>query len=279
MKEKIDAVRVIESGSVRTVVEALFGYSTSKAIVKYIMSEKDGFKIDVRLVWTDKQKTVKMNVPASFNVKNCIGEHAYGREEMKKNMTENISHKYLMLSNDEKAILAVNNGIYGSSFDDKNGDLKITLLRSPAYTAHPILDRDLVPQDRYMPYIEQGERDYSFRFEIGNSKQISDRAGRIAQHFNMAPMLLSFYPTGVGEKPEFKLALSDDVITLQAFKKAEIGEGYIVRLFNPTEKELTAEFSADKVKISLKFGKYEVKTLRFANGNLTETDLLENLLD
>ena len=279
VKNEIDAVRVIESGDVRTVVEALFGYSSSKAIVKYIMSEKDGLKIDVRLVWTDKQKTVKMNVPASFDAKNCIGEHAYGREEMKKNMTENISQKYLMLASDKKAILAVNNGIYGSSFDDENNDLKITLLRSPAYTAHPIEDRDLVPQDRYMPYIEQGERDYSFRFEIGDAKEISEKAGRIAQHFNMAPMLLSFYPTDAGEKSEFKLSLSDEVITFQSFKKAEHGEGYIIRLFNPTEKEQTTVLSSCETKISLKFGKYEVKTLRFADGILTETDLMENLLD
>ena len=34
-----------------------------------------------------------------------------------------------------------------------------------------------------------------------------------------------------------------------------------------------------EAKISLKFGKYEVKTLRYADGILTETDLMENLLD
>ncbi|MBR5507293.1 MAG: alpha-mannosidase, partial [Clostridia bacterium] len=279
VEKEIEAVRVIESGAVRTVIEALFGYSSSKAIVKYTMSEKDGFKIDIRLVWTDKQKTVKMNVPAAFCVKNCIGEHAYGREEMKKNLTENVSQKYLMLASDEKAILVSNNGVYGSSFDDANGNLKITLLRSPAYTAHPIGDRSLVPQDRYMPYIEQGERDYSFKIEAGKTEEISEKAGRIAQHFNMPPMLLSFYPTGVGERPEFKISLSDDVITLQTFKKAENGEGYIIRLFNPTENEHKTTLSAGKAKLDIKLSKYEIKTIRYAENGLEETDLMENLLD
>ncbi|MBQ7039205.1 MAG: alpha-mannosidase [Clostridia bacterium] len=278
VKEEIEAVRVIESGSVRTVVEALFGYNSSRAIVKYIMSEQDGLKIDVRLVWSEKQETVKMNIPASFKTTSCIGEHAYGREELKRGMTENVSQKYIMLSSSEKAILAVNNGIYGLSFDDKNNSLKITLLRSPAYTAHPIEKRDLVPQDRYMPYIEQGERDYSFRFEIGNTSKISEKAGRIAQEFNMQPYLLSFYPTGAGKKADFALSLSDDIITINAFKKADNGEGYIIRLFNPTEKEQTTKLCAGKTQSSLSFGKYEIKTLRFANGILTETDLMEDLI-
>lgn len=77
---------------------------------------------------------------------------------------ENVSQKYLALCGADKAILAANNGVYGSSYDEKAGELKITLLRSPSYTAHPLPGRIVMPQDRYMPYIEQGERDFSFAF-------------------------------------------------------------------------------------------------------------------
>lgn len=274
----LDGVHVIESGKARTIVEALFGYNSSRAIVRYILSKKQGLKIDVRVVWDEKQKLIKMNIPASFNDTMCIGEHAYGRETMKNGLVENISQKYTAIYNKDKAIMVANNGIYGSSFDNENNCLKVTLMRSPSYTAHPIPGRITMPQNRYMPYIEQGERDFSFLFEIGDSKKVLDEAPRKALHFNISPMVLSLYPTGIGEKPASPMLLSDGVITVNAFKKAEHGDGYIIRLFNPTEDNQNCTLTVCGAKMNISFGKFEIKTIRFSKGVLTESDLLENLL-
>ena len=93
-----------------------------------------------------------------------MGEQAYGQELLNPELEENISQKYQVLYSGEKGILIVNNGVYGSSFCGEEGTLKITLLRSPSYCAHPIPGRTTMPQDRYMPYIDQGEHDFSFLF-------------------------------------------------------------------------------------------------------------------
>ena len=131
-----------------------------------------------------------------------------------------------------------------------------------------------------MPYIEQGERDYSFQFCFGEKSEILNNASRIAQHFNMAPMVLSFYPTGVGEIPESPVRIKDnDIINVTAFKKADLGEGYILRLFNPTENARKATVCFEDSEISVEFGKFEIKTLRFENNGITETDLMEGLLN
>ena len=277
--DPLAGVHVIESGKVRTVVEACFGYNSSRAIVRYSLSEAYGLKIDVRIVWDEKQKLIKLNVPAAFENTECIGEHAYGREVLMKDLTENISQKYTVICNSNKAIMVADNGIYGSSFDNANDSLKITLMRSPSYTAHPLPGRITMPQNRYMPYIEQGERDFSFCLEIGDRKTVLDEAPRKALQFNMAPMVLSFYPTGIGEKPASPMKLSDGVITVNTFKKAENGEGYIVRLFNPTEDNQTCTLELCGAKADISFGKFEIKTYRFADGKLTESNLMENLLD
>lgn len=278
--EPLESVHIIENGDVRLVVEAVFGYKTSRAVVKYIISNDGDLKIDVRINWNEKQKLVKLNVPSCFGANECIGEHPYGREVLKTGLEENVSQKYIALCSDKSAILAVNNGVYGSSFDDENESLKITLLRSPSYCAHPIGGRVVVPQDRSMPYIEQGERDYSFQFCFGEKSEILNNASRIAQHFNMAPMVLSFYPTGVGEIPESPVRIKDnDIINVTAFKKADLGEGYILRLFNPTENAQKATVCFEDSEISVEFGKFEIKTLRFENNGITETDLMEGLLN
>jgi len=190
-----------------------------------------------------------------------------------------VSQRYLVATNGMKALAAANNGVYGSSFDGENGVLNITLLRSPSYTAHPLPERVTMPQDRYLPYIEQGERDFSFCFDIGGHNEILDTIPRRAQHFNMQPMALSFYPTGVGEKPKSPLKLDGGIICCTAFKKAEVGEGYIIRLFNPTGEKHSATVNYMDKKLTVDFGKYEIKTIRATETTLCETDLLENLLD
>ena len=277
LKKDIEAVHIIESGDVRTVIEAVFGYNTSRAVVKYIISEDGTLKTDIRIVWNEKQKLIKLNIPTVLKDSVCIGEQAYGREELKNSFDENVSQKYIAVCNEENALLAVNNGVYGSSFD--NGELKITLLRSPSYCAHPIGGRETMPQDRYMPHIEQGERDFSFMFRTGEKNEILNKAARIADEFGTQPFVLSFYPSENGTQHSSPVLINgNDIITLNAFKKAEDGNGYVIRLFNPTENKQSAEIICGRSKENVEFGKFEIKTLLYCDGTLKETKLTENII-
>lgn len=270
LKKNIEAVHVIESGEVRTVIEAVFGYKSSRALVKYFMSEESGLKIDIRIVWNEKQKLVKLNIPTTLKNSVCIGEQAYGREILRDGFNENVSQKYVAVCDDNNAFLAINSGIYGSSFD--NGELKITLLRSPSYCAHPIGGRETMPQDKYLPHIEQGERDFSFIFDIGKKDSILDSAPRKAQEFSMQPMLLSLYPAEKGELHTAPVTIEDNnIITLTAFKKAENGNGYVLRLFNPVDRPQTAKINVADAYTELCFGRFEIKTIKYENGKLTES--------
>ncbi len=278
-REPIKGVHIIESGDVRTVFEAVFGYNKSNAVVKYIVSNDGSFKVDVRINWAEKEKLIKLKVPSAFGAFECIGEQPYGREMLKNDLEENVSQKYVAMCSDEKAILAVNNGVYGSSFDEKKGELHITLMRSPSYCAHPVDVRVVMPQDRAMPYIEQGERDFSFEFCFGERAEILANASRIAQHFNVAPMVLSFYPTGVGELPSAPISITDnDIINITAFKKAENTDDYIIRLFNPTEDLQKATLTYFDNSIKVDFGAFEIKTLKCNFDGIIETQLMEDII-
>ena len=279
-EKPMPAVRVIESGDVRTVVEAVFGYNSARAVVKYKLSRHSDLEVDVRIVWDEKQKLVRLNIPAAFGADTCIGEHPYGSEVLKGGMEENVSQKYVAVCSEKQAILVMNNGTYGSAFDDADRSLKLTLLRSPSYCAHPIGGRVTMPQDRYMPYIEQGERDFSFRFAFGGREELLSGASRMGQQFNMAPMLLSFYPTGIGTLPESPVALEGtDVVVMTALKQAQDGCGDIIRLFNPTQQLQTACLRGANARTALSFGPWEIKTLRICDGAVLETDLMEGILD
>ena len=278
-REAIKGVHIIEYGDVRTVFEAVFGYNKSNAVVKYIISNDGSFKTDIRINWCEKEKLIKLKVPSSFGATQCIGEHPYGRETLKNSLEENVSQKYVAICSEEKAILAVNNGVYGSSFDDEKGELHITLMRSPSYCAHPVDTRVVMPQDRAMPYIEQGERDFSFEFCFGEKTEILDKASRTAQHFNVSPMVLSFYPTGVGEIPLSPIKITDnDIINITAFKRAEYTSDYIIRLFNPTQEPQEATLIYFDNSVKVEFGAFEIKTLKCNSESITETQLMEDII-
>jgi alpha-mannosidase len=83
----------------------------------------------------------------------------------------------------------------------------------------------------------------------------------------------------MGNKLKAGIKLSDKVVQVTTFKKAEAGNAVIVRLFEPTGRSrsttLELPFAGVKTKVSL--GGFELKTLKIdpKSGKVTETDLLE----
>lgn len=256
IENSVPSVRVIENGNTRAVVEALFGYEDSKAVVRYILSRHSAaIDLEIRLQWNEKQKMIKLEVPAAFAPAQCIGQVAYGLESLPVDGRENVSQQFVLMralpagetgirtaSGTVQGDLAgaafvmINDCTYGSSVE-KNA-LMVTLLRSPGYTGHPLgPDRPVMPQDRFSPHVDQGEHLFRFRFEGGDAAALLAESGRKAQAFHEAPMALSFFPQGQdgAEKPLPGLLLdSRNAVTCTAFYRTDTGN-YLLRLFNPLD--------------------------------------------
>lgn len=274
LENPVEPVHIIESGDVRTVVEAVFGYNRSRACVKYIISRNGELEINISTEWLEKQKLVKLNIPTTFINARCIGEEAYGREELKNGLEENVAQKYIAVCDGQSAVSVINKGTYGSSFD--NGELKMTLLRSPSYCSHPINEEHpTMPKDRFMPHIEIGEREFSFKLTAGEKNDILNTCARTAQHYNSEPMCLSFYPTGTGELLKKPFSLRDtEIIQMTAFKQAENGDGSIIRLFNPTGENQSATLCLNDKKLKLEFTKFEIKTVLLNENGFAEVNII-----
>ncbi len=276
VKSFIPSVRIIENGDVRTVVEAVFGYKHSRAVIQYKLSKTSpDVKVDVRLQWAEIQKMAKLSVPTAIINPYCIGQTAYGEENMPVDGSENVSQKYIVVKNDNMALSAINSGIYGSSME--NGTLMLTLLRSPAYTGHPIEDREMLVQDRFTPHIDQGERFYNFEISAGNTAVIENVTPNKADAFNEKPMALSFFPCGDGSPLKTSLKISTDNVQMPVFKKAENGNGYIVRLFNPSNKKSSATLSSELLPINdiFELNPFEILTIRITENGIVKCNLIE----
>lgn len=274
----LPSVRIVEDGPVRTTVEAVFEYGRSAVINQYLLP-KAGTEIEVRVRvhWNEKDKCLKLSIPVKGD--RYLGQVAYGVGDLPANGHEAVAQKWVAVVDGSTALSCINDGVYGSDFSDDG--LRLTLLRSPAYSGHPIGERKVVPQDRYLPRVDQGERLYRFWINVGEKDDRLEKIDREALVHNEKPMALSFFPPGFGEKPKPFITLSDDVVQISAVKQAQDDKGLIVRLFEPTgsarETVLSLPFAGLSVELSL--GAFEIRTLRIdvSNGKFEETDLLERL--
>lgn len=279
----IPSVRVIESGAVRTVIEAVFGYEMSRAVVRYKVSKVNPeMEVEVRLQWNEKKKMVKLCVPAAFASPKCIGQVMYGLEELPSTGRENVAQRFLLMEGAEQSFALINDGVYGSSVEHDGQDLKMTLIRSASYTAHPLGDRLILPPDRFSPYIDIGERLYHFQLGAGTPDEMREKAGRMAASFNERPMALSFFPCGAGERPKAGVILEGgEGVEMTAFKRAEEEENaYILRLFNPLDGDRTVHIripSAD-IDATLIIRAFEFQTFRVVKGEIRECSLMEKEL-
>ncbi len=280
------SVRIIEDGDIRTVVEALFEYGDSMLCRRYYLSKTGAeIKISDKVYWNEKMKMLKLSVPTLLVKGNYIGEQAYGYEKLLANGEEMVSGKWNMVVGKENALSVINSSTHGSDFFE--GEMRITYLRSPGYSAgksdFSVRKPYIMEQDRFSPFIDQGEHDFTLVISGGNVGERLDAIAREASVFSEEPTALSFFPAGIEEGKENTIkeiaTLSDEVITLTALKKAERGIGYIVRLFNPTETErkTTLTMPSLKIKEELTLAPFEIATYRVnpRNKDVSKTSLIE----
>ncbi|MCP4166211.1 MAG: hypothetical protein GY759_10000 [Chloroflexi bacterium] len=276
----LDSVRVIEDGEVRSVVEAVLNYGDSFICMRYKLP-KQGTELEIegRVHWNEKSRMLKLSIPTTLADPDYLGQVAYGTAMLPNDGQEAVAQKWtgLFSEQDQRALTCINDGTYGS--DSLDGEIRLSLLRSAAYAGHPILDRPILPQDRYSPRIDQGERLFRFWIKGGSFAERRASVDREALLRNEKPYALSFFPSGQGTLPSPAIRLSDAVVQMTAFKQAESGGQYIVRLFEPTGvvRSTVVEIPAIAVSYEVHLSAYEIKTLRIdpTQSVISETNLLE----
>ena len=216
----------------------------------------------------DANKIIRAAVPVP-NGGTLVGQTAYGCEELFMNGQENVSQRFIALRKGENCLAIFNNCNYGSCFE--NGAVHLSLVRSATYCAHPILDRPIIPPDRFTKKIDMGERNFSFRIAVCGMEE----AERMAQEFNQRPYAVNVFPLGEpGRERPFALRISDKNIVLTAFKQSATSSSYVLRLFNNTENSVTCSVAMNGSEIDLCFGKYEVKTILWHDGLIESEEMI-----
>ena len=279
--KRLPAVRVIEDGPVRAVVEALFTYNHSAICQRYKLPRVGTeVEIETRVYWQEKDSMLKLSIPTPWSDCSARGQVAYGVESFQPTGNEYVAQKWLAVESNKRdcALTVVNDCTYG--FDIKNGELRLSLLRGAAHSAHPTgTDRPLVKPNRFTQRIDQNDHLFRFWLHGGPKRERLVAIDREALVHNEKPIALSYWPSGSGELPDKGPGLSDRAIQITAFKRAEGSRDLIVRLFEPTGRRRTTTLSipALDAEVNVSLNPFEIKTLRLSRRTkrFREVDLLE----
>ena len=265
----LKSVQIIEDGEIYLGIEAFFEKENTRARVGYkIYKNNDFVDVDVNVFLGDVDKFIKMKIPVCVEGK-LIGQTMFGSEPLFMDGRENVAQRFVAVNYGEKSLAVMNTGTYGGHYE--NGALYLSLVRGVSYCAHTILDRPIIPTDRFVKKIDQGENTFSFRLGLVDTHQLE----RVTQEFTQKPYALNIFPTkATMKKKVFSAALSDDTVSVVTLKKADERDAVIFRLLNNTENSVDTQIRVEGATLPLHFGKYEVKTVLYENGKLTESDRL-----
>lgn len=274
-------VRVTDEGEVCTVIEADMQYNDSKLLMRYIVNKISGsLEIEARVFNMEKEKRLKLMVPAAFeNVTRC-GQTIFGREELDAEGGERVSQYWQALTDGVHALTVINDGVYGSNCI--NGKLGLTLLRSAGYGAGSSTWGEPFHDPMYQSRMDQGERRYRFVLMGGSAEERMRAIDREAAAFNQKPYTMAFCPSGAGEKPKVLVEIDRDNVALSCFKRSERDENvYILRIFEcqgaDADVHIALPLLGHEFDTALKA--FEIKTFRVTKESVTETDMLEGAVE
>ena len=256
-------LRVIERGDLLTTVESFYTTGKSDIRVAYTLYKDFNYvDITVNAYWNDEGKGLKLELPLPEGGI-FMGQTAFGTQTYTQDL-EQCSQRFVGVFIGDKLLTVFKDGTYGCSYE--NDKLYLDLLNGSVYCAHPVGNLPIMDENRFQRYIDLGRHEFTFRLELCDLNDVERKAAA----FTQKPYALNFYPHGTGERHETPaVTLSDETITLSCFRKVD-PDTYMVRLFNGINGDKTCTCTVFGKSLDLSFGKYEVKTLLYKNGELTE---------
>ncbi|MBO5433768.1 MAG: hypothetical protein J6A43_06895, partial [Clostridia bacterium] len=163
-------------------------------------------------------------------------------------MTEHPMNSFVSISDGKYGVALLNTGLKAyEAADDEDNTLYLSLIR--AYPLRICVTKDMQNYsdwDKGSQCIGVNTFHYAFMphkgdWEEGNVWQESER-------FNLYLTAGQIAPTDHGKNPlsHSFLELKDEVLNVSAVKKSEDGNGYVVRLFNPSDKAVKTAIRLNK---------------------------------
>jgi alpha-mannosidase len=275
------ALKVVSQGPLCVIVDSLLAYGASTLLARYTFYPHTAhFDLTLKILWNEPNHMLKLAIPTVLKSSLARAEISYGAIQRPADGTEYPAQRWTFLEDDGKAIGLVNTGQYG--YDMQDGELRLSLLRSPQYAALIAFDQ-IAQLERTPDFIDIGPHEIHLSLLVGPASEALPATIRLAQDKNIPPIVLPYFQAANDQQsndtfatPASFLAIEPSTIVLGALKQAEDGRGWIIRLHESAGQSAQAQLTfATGQTILLSFSPYELKTFRWQHENLTHCDLLE----
>ncbi|MBN1346090.1 MAG: alpha-mannosidase [Phycisphaerae bacterium] len=223
---KATSVRLIEEGPVRGGIRVKSRYGDSILTLDYLLGAGEGH-VEVRgeIDWRDAWKVVKYALPVAVKADTCTVEIPYGTIKRPTDGEEEPMQQWVDVSDRRGGLAVANNNRYSHSAG--GSEIRITLLRSPAYAFHDPFPIDYDGDHRIT---DRGPQPFRLlliphKGDWRNSDVIAK-----ARQLNLPPNVLfeTYHPGPL--KPELTGAACDAPgVEVSVIKQAEDGRALVVR--------------------------------------------------
>lgn len=272
--EPLEPFRIIEDGNVRTVIEVLLNYNGSHARLRYFLPKRGNYldiEIDVSINIVNKM--LKFVLPGAHKRAKGVGQDIYGQKVYKRDGSEQVILNWAALKSEKnQTFLAImSNSGYGIDFYD--GVLCLSLLRTPAYSAMQLPGLDIMPFDRLNDRIDVGTNKIKLRVMAGDVGKIS-LIEQAANEFHQEYPVLQFFPNGK-QRVDQPLIILDGSAVMSSCKYLAETKQTVIRVFNPENNVINANFTFNNKSIKINLDCYEFKTIIIDhNGSIIESSEL-----
>ena len=276
-------IRMIEDGPARATLRVDTSWRRSTARQE-ISLHRDNPRIDVALTidWHERHQMLKLSVPVAVAGGTLSFDSPYSVIERPMTGAEEPGQAWIDLTGITTTVSGtelrygvslLNDAKFG--FDCLDGDLRMTLLRSPIYCFH---DPAQVEPDQEYLLLDQGTQ--TFRYALLPHVGGWEEAGtaREAHALNNAFVDVFQYPHAGDWDPRAALLSVDPPgVIASVLKGAEEGDALVLRLFESEGKDVHATISLPSgLQFETPVRAFEIRTLRIErDGRVCETDLLE----
>ncbi len=278
------SLRVIEQGPVRTITESVLAFKRSR-IVLHIVGYRSWpvLEFRLRIDWQEERKMLKLAVPTVFRQGDLLGEIPGGAIPRPGDGQEHVFGRWALVAGELRrrrlALAIVGCGPHGLDF--RNGELRISVLRSAAYCHERGFKLEESPARKYM---DRGTHDLRFLVAAGAPGRVRRVVSALADWLASPPFAVAHLPfAGLGDRAAQKpgerqadsnpdghadelslFSLDPANIRLTAGKRSWDAKALVLRLHETAGLPTCAQLILRRPLrvIRLDFRAFEIKTLR-----------------
>lgn len=255
----------IEDGPVTRVTRHRARWNKSEIVldIAQFKALPDLIELRFHIDWHEREQILKLEVPTALAAPRVFAKVAGAVSERQPNGEEEPYQDWVAVqgrvAGEEYTVGLVNNSTY--SYDCLDGLLRTILVRSAPFARH---DPFQVPHNDAGAWQDQGRQERRFWLARGKGAFAALELDRLAEEAQTpAEYVMDSAHEGTEPRERSFVRLAPGTVTLLALKRAERGDGFVVRVQERAGRagELTLECAALGVNYRAQIKPWEIKTL------------------